>query len=46
MREAAVMLLSGDCIGREEERTHLRRLLEGDGSVIEDHDGGSGATSA
>ena len=33
MREDAVMLLSGDCIGRQEERARLQRLLEGDGSA-------------
>ncbi len=46
MREDAVMLLSGDCIGRQEERARLRRLLEGDGSAIEDDDGGSSAAAA
>ena len=46
MREDAVMLLSGDCIGRQEERARLQRLLEGDGSAIEDDDGGSSAAAA
>jgi len=46
MREDAVLLLSGDYIGRQEERARLQRLLEGDGSAIEDGDGGSSAAAA
>ena len=40
MIEDAQLLLSGDCLGREEERKHLRRLLDNDGQIIDDRESG------
>ena len=46
MVEDAEMLLSGDCLGREEERTHLQRLLDNDGWIVNDREGGNGPANA
>lgn len=45
MVEDAEMLLSGDCLGREEERKHLRLVLNNDGWIIHDRGDGNGTAN-